>query len=145
MIRRFLLLLMLLALAGCGQAAAPAPTPTVAPAPTAAPTAAPGGSAVTVTDSAGREVTLQAPPARIVSLAPSTTEILFALGLGPQVAAVDDFSNYPPETAELPKIGSFGTVNVERITALQPDLVLAAGITAPELVQQLADLGLTVA
>jgi iron complex transport system substrate-binding protein len=163
MARRFFVLALLLALAGCGQAAAPAPTPVVlnsitpppsaaptgAPtvAPTvaaAAPTVAPGGSAVTVTDSAGRDVTIQAPPVKIVSLAPSITEILFALELGPRVAAVDDFSNYPAETQQLPKIGALGSFNVEQIAALEPDLVLAAGITPPELVQQLADLGLAV-
>ncbi|MEN9934819.1 MAG: hypothetical protein RLZZ387_1398 [Chloroflexota bacterium] len=171
MVRRLLLplLALIFSLAACGQPASPVPTaapaatdapaaapteapvptdapaPTEAPAePTPAPTEAPGGSAVTVTDSAGREVTLEAPPETIVSLAPSTTEIAFALGLGPQVAAVDDFSNYPAETADLPKIGSFGTVNFEQIAALEPDLVLAAGITAPEQIQKLADLGITV-
>lgn len=153
----FVLLALLLALAACGQPAAPQPTaaPAEAPQPTAAPaeptvalaepTVAPEEAAVEVTDSAGRTVSVAAPPARIVSLAPSTTEILFALGVGPQVVAVDDFSNFPAEEVDqLPKIGSFGTINAEQIVALEPDLVLAAGTTAPEIVQQLSDLGLTV-
>jgi iron complex transport system substrate-binding protein len=151
------LLTLALALAACGQPAAPAgdaPTalpateapaaPTVEAAATTAPTVAPGGSAVDVTDAAGRTVTIEAPPARMVSLAPSTTEILFALGLGERTVAVDDFSNYPPEAASLPKIGAFNTVNFEQIAALEPDLVLAAGITAPEQIQKIEELDIPI-
>jgi iron complex transport system substrate-binding protein len=151
------LLTLALALAACGQPAPPAgdaPTalpateapaaPTVEAAATTAPTVAPGGSAVDVTDTAGRTVTIEAPPARMVSLAPSTTEILFALGLGERTVAVDDFSNYPPEAASLPKIGAFNTVNFEQIAALEPDLVLAAGITAPEQIQKIEELDIPI-
>lgn len=134
-----LLLTLVLALAACGQPAAPA-----GDAATAMPTVAPGGTAVEVTDSAGRDVTIQSPPARIVSLAPSTTEILFALGLGARTVAVDDFSNHPPEVASLPKIGAFNTVNFEQIAALEPDLVLAAGITAPDQIQKIEELDLPI-
>ena len=97
------------------------------------------------TDSLGREITLEATPQRIVSLAPSNTEILFAVGAGDQVVGRDEFSDYPPESASVESIGgSFGEYNVEAIVALEPNLILAAEINPPELVQQLEDLGLTV-
>ena len=65
-----------------------------------------------------------APPARIVSTAPSLTETLFALGLGPRVVGVTEFCRYPPEAAAKPKIGTFTEPNFERILAQKPDLVL---------------------
>jgi iron complex transport system substrate-binding protein len=114
-------------------------------APQAAPTADSIPEAMTYTDSLGREITLEAAPQRIVSLAPSNTEILFAVGAGSQVVGRDEFSDYPPEAASIETIGgSFGEYNVEAIVALKPDLVLAAEINPPELVQQLEELGLTV-
>jgi len=64
-------------------------------------------------------------PARIVSLAPSVTETLFALGVGPRVVAVSDHCDYPPEVVTLPKIGSFLTPSVEAVLAARPDLVIA--------------------
>ena len=63
-------------------------------------------------------------PQRIVSLAPSVTETLFALGAGPRVVAVSSFCDYPPEVAVLPKVGSFLAPNVEVIIALRPDVVI---------------------
>jgi iron complex transport system substrate-binding protein len=70
---------------------------------------------------------------------------VFALGAGDRLIGRDDFSDYPPEAAEVPSIGSlYPTVNAEAVVALEPDLVLAAGITNPEDVQRLEDLGLTV-
>jgi iron complex transport system substrate-binding protein len=67
-----------------------------------------------------------APPARIVSLAPSVTETLFALGAGPRVVAVSTFCDYPPEVMHLPKIGSFLAPSVEAIIAQRPDVVIGA-------------------
>lgn len=100
---------------------------------------------ITLVDGYGREVTLAQPAEQIVSLAPSITEILFAIGAGDQVVGRDDFSNYPEAAASLPSVGgSFGELNTEAIVALQPDLVLAAELTTPEQVQALEDLGLTV-
>jgi iron complex transport system substrate-binding protein len=91
----------------------------------------------------GRQVALSAPAQRIVSLAPSNTEILFAVGAGAQVVGRDEPSDFPAEAAEVSSIGStFGQLNTEAIVALQPDLVLAASITTPEQVQALEDLGL---
>lgn len=113
--------------------------------PQAAPTTAPIEQSMTYTDSLGRTVTLETSPQRIVSLAPSNTEILFAVGAGSQVVGRDEFSDYPPEAASIDTVGgSFGEYNAEAILALEPDLVLAAEINPPELVQQLEDLGLTV-
>jgi iron complex transport system substrate-binding protein len=63
---------------------------------------------------------------RIVSIAPSNTEILHALGLGRRIVGVDHWSDYPPRVANLPKIGSDLRVDVERVGALDPDLVVAS-------------------
>jgi iron complex transport system substrate-binding protein len=76
-------------------------------------------------DLPGNEVTLPKPPRRIVSLAPSNTEILFALGAGDRLAAVTEFSDYPSEAAERPRVGDLTGANLERIAAVSPDLVLA--------------------
>lgn len=98
-----------------------------------------------IVDGLGREVILPETVISIVSLAPSNTELLFAVGAGDKVVGRDSFSDYPAEALELPDIGgSFSEYNLEAIVALQPDLVLAAEINTPELVQSLEDLGLTV-
>jgi len=102
-------------------------------------------SAITLTDGLGRAITLAAPAQRIVSLAASNTEILFAIGAGSQVVGRDDFSDDPEAAASLPTVGgSMGSYNLEAIAALNPDLVLAAEINTPEQVQSLEDLGITV-
>ncbi len=67
-----------------------------------------------------------APPARIVSLTPSHTETLFALGAGARVVAVSTYCDYPPEATRLPKIGSFLAPSVEAIVAARPDVVVGA-------------------
>jgi iron complex transport system substrate-binding protein len=100
---------------------------------------------LTLTDGLGRTVTLASPAQRVVSLAASNTEILFALGAGDKVVGRDEFSDYPPEAKSIQSVGgSMGEYSLEAITALQPDLVLAAEINSPELVKSLEDLGLTV-
>jgi iron complex transport system substrate-binding protein len=100
---------------------------------------------ITLTDGLGRIVTLSSPAKRIVSLAPSNTEILFAVGAGVQVIGRDEFSDYPPEAKKLPGVGgSMGNYDMEKIASLQPDLVLAASLNTPEQVQALEQLGLTV-
>jgi len=145
MLRKTLLLTLLLALL---TACAPQATPTVVPVATDlpatdAPTAAPAG--ITFTDGLDREINLDGPAQRVVSLAPSNTEILFAVGAGSQMVGRDEFSDYPAEAASLESVGgSFGEYSAEAIVALEPDLVLAAEINTPELVKQLEDLGLTV-
>jgi iron complex transport system substrate-binding protein len=75
-------------------------------------------------DALGRIITLERQPQRIVSLAPSITETLYYLGLGDRVVGVTQFSNYPPEAALKPKVGSYVDLNVEKILTLSPDLVI---------------------
>jgi len=84
-----------------------------------------------------------APPARIVSLVPSLTEDLFALGLGSRVVGVSQYTDYPAEAAKLPVIASFASVDAERVVRLRPDLVV--GIDAQSaLVADLRRAGLRV-
>jgi iron complex transport system substrate-binding protein len=124
-----------LILSACGPAATPLPTATLVPTP----------EPLVFTDGLGRTVTLAQPAQRVVSLAPSNTEILYSVGAGAQVVGRDEFSNYPAESASLPTVGgSFGGYNSEAIVNLKPDLVLAAEINTPEQVKTLEDLGLTV-
>lgn len=121
------------------------PAPTKEPEPVGTPESPPTPEPLIFTDGLGREITLEQPAQMVVSLAPSNTEILFAVGAGEQVIGRDEFSNYPAEAMDLPSIGgSFGEYNLEAIIALEPDLILAAEINTAELVQSLEDLGLTV-
>jgi iron complex transport system substrate-binding protein len=84
-------------------------------------------------------------PARIVSMAPSLTEIVFALGLGDRVVGVSDFCDYPPEALEKPKVGAVVNPNMEAIVALNPDLVLALpNATHESLFRSLRQLGINV-
>ena len=97
------------------------------------------------TDDLGRTIELPGYPQAIVSLSPSTTEILFAIGAGEQVVGRDDVSLYPAEAQEVPSVGSlWGELPAEAILALEPDLVLVGEIISAEQVQALADLGLPV-
>lgn len=97
----------------------------------------------TVTDSSSVEVTLAAQPERVVSLVPSETEVLFAVGKGDIVVGVDENSNYPEETAAIEKVGDFNT-NIEAVAALNPDLVLASSSMNGEAITKLRELGITV-
>ena len=99
---------------------------------------------ITVTDGLGREVKLESAAQRIVSIAPSNTEILFALGAGDKVVGRDETSDYPEAALSLPTVGGWSGFSTEAIVALKPDLVLAAEINSPELVAELEGLGLTV-
>ena len=122
-----------------GRLCRPCPPPIAAPA--ATPTAAP----IVLTDGLGRTVSLPAPAQRIVSLAPGNTEILFAIGAGPQVVGRDAYSDYPEEAKKVTDIGGgFGELNTEVILAQKPDLVLAGSLTPPEQLTALEGLGLTV-
>lgn len=115
-----------------------------------APTVAPSGTAASfplaLTDDAGREVTLDAEPQRIVSLAPSNTEIVCALGACDRLVGVTDFDDHPPEVADVDKVVIVASVDVERVVAAEPDLVLAAGneLTPSSVIEQIDSLGLPV-
>ncbi|MGA8849506.1 MAG: cobalamin-binding protein [Dehalococcoidia bacterium] len=97
-----------------------------------------------VFDDLGRLVAINGTPQRIVSLAPSNTEILFALGLGDKVVGVTDYCDYPPEALDKEKVGGYANPDIEKIVALNPDLVLAGYGNPIEVVYTLAGLGLTV-
>jgi iron complex transport system substrate-binding protein len=85
------------------------------------------------------------PAQRIVTLAPSNTEILFALGAGQQLVGRDSFSDFPPEARAVPDVGGgFMALNTELIVAAEPDLVLVSPLTPPEQLADLDKIGLTV-
>ena len=97
---------------------------------------------MTLTDEAGRRVVIPDRSQRIVSLAPSITEIIFALGAGNRLVGVSQFSNYPPEANRLPKVGSYVHLNIEKILALRPDLVIGIKDGNPRaVVERLSELG----
>ncbi|WP_317295537.1 ABC transporter substrate-binding protein [Methanoculleus nereidis] len=98
---------------------------------------------VTVTDDLGGTVVIQGTPQRIVSLAPSNTEILYALGLEDRIVGVTDCCDYPLAAADKPKVGGFITGNVERVLAAEPDLVFASRNTE-DVASRLRTLGMTV-
>ncbi|MEW6226666.1 MAG: ABC transporter substrate-binding protein [Bacillota bacterium] len=98
---------------------------------------------LTVTDSFGRQITIHEKPERFISLAPSNTEILFALRLAQEVVGVTTFCNYPPEAKDKEKVGGFSDPNIEKIVSLKPDLVLATSMHK-KVVGELADLGINV-
>lgn len=97
-----------------------------------------------VTDFLGREVTIEKEPQRIVSLAPSTTELIYALGAGNKVVGVTDFDNYPPEVKDVPKVGGFKGPNVEAITAQKPDIIFASTLSGKEQMESLEKMGIPV-
>jgi iron complex transport system substrate-binding protein len=97
--------------------------------------------AFTIVDDYGRTVTIDGIPQRIVSVAPTPTEILFAVGAGDQIVGVDDYSDYPAATANLTKVGSY-TLNTEAILALQPDLIVASDLVPTSQLDQLGGQGI---
>ncbi len=107
---------------------------------------------VTLVDALGRVVTIPRPPRRVVSLAPSITEIIFSLGRGGLLVGVDSSSNYPPVLARLEKegrvkvVGSYWNPDVEKIAALHPDVVFASAAVPSQrgLGRKLSSLGITV-
>ena len=103
------------------------------------------GAAGDLTDMLGRRVAVPARAVRIVSLAPSITETVFALGEGERLVGVTDYCDYPPEAAKKPRVGGIATPSFEAILALRPDLVLATSESNyAEHVQRLTALGLPV-
>jgi iron complex transport system substrate-binding protein len=139
-------LLIIVLLTACAPANTTATSASVelTEAPAAAPTT-PAEKPVTLTDQRGQEFQFEQPVQRIVSLAPSNTEILFAVGAGNQVVGRDTYSDYPAEASAVADIGGgFGALDTETILASTPDLVLAANLTPAEQIQPLEDLGLNV-
>ncbi|HHV18956.1 MAG TPA: cobalamin-binding protein [Thermoanaerobacterales bacterium] len=87
-----------------------------------------GSFSVTLTDQIGREVAIEKLPERIVSLAPSNTEILYALGLEEKIVGVTDYCDYPEAAKNKEKIGGFSEPNIEKIVSVKPDLVVATNM-----------------
>jgi iron complex transport system substrate-binding protein len=137
-----------LALVACSAPPAASTPTTSPPSSTAASPAASAATAypMTLTDDSGREVEIAAAPQRIVSLAPSNTEIVCALGACDRLVGVTDFDDYPDEVTGVPDVVIGAQVDVERVVDAEPDLVLAAGneITPTAVIDQLVDLGLPV-
>lgn len=103
------------------------------------------GAAKSVTDQFGRQVSVPDHPRRIVSMAPSITEILFALDLSDRLVGVTQFSDYPPAAVALPKIGSYVRLDIEKMVSLRPDLCIAIKDGNPiSVVRKLESLGIPV-
>ncbi len=99
---------------------------------------------LTITDDFGRNVTIEEIPARIISLSPTNTEILFAIGAGNRVVGVTEYCNYPEEAKEKPVIGGVSTVSIEKVVSLEPDLVLGDELNGKETFGRLEELNITV-
>ena len=128
-----LLLALTLVLAACGEeepAAGPEPT------------AAAAGFPITVSRSDGRELTIVEAPQRIASLSPAATEVLYAVGAGPQIAATDLQSDYPAEAANTTRLDAYQP-NLEAIAGVEADLIIVA-TNQDDIVQALDRLGETV-
>ena len=98
---------------------------------------------LTVTDETGTAMTLEKAPERVVMLVPSDTEIVYAIGAGSLAVGADAYSTYPPEAAELARVGDVNT-NIEAVAALNPDLVLASASMNRAAIDSLRQLGITV-
>jgi iron complex transport system substrate-binding protein len=99
---------------------------------------------VTVVDDLGKEVEMEQEPQRIISMAPSITEMLFSIGLGDRIVGVTTYADYPKAATQKTKIGSVTEPNIEKIISLKPDLVLAAGINKKPTIKKLKKLGIKV-
>jgi iron complex transport system substrate-binding protein len=126
----------------------PEAAPSEAPAtiqPTQEPEPEPEPEKLIFVDDLGNTIEFIEYPQTIVSLSPSTTEILFAIGAGDQVVGRDEYSLYPEEALEVTSVGAlWGELPIEAILVLEPDLIVAAQIISEDQVQELRDLGLNV-
>lgn len=129
-----ILTMMLLFVAACGTNGGETPN-------TAKPDA--GSYPITTTDDTGVEITFEKAPEKVVTLVPSETEIMFAIGAGDQVVGVDEFSNYPEEAASKAKVGDMNT-NIEAVVALNPDMVLASSGMNADAITKLRGLNIKV-
>ncbi len=149
MFRKSLILTLLLALliAGCAPAATPTPAPVATEAPAVeapAATQAPVLEEISFTDALGNAITLKGTAQRIVSLSPSVTESLFAIGAGGQMVGRTDYCNYPEEALSLPSVGGFDASNIsmESIIALEPDLVIGGSVYQADVIKSIQEAGI---
>lgn len=136
-------------LSACGNSSTPEPT-NISPVPTTVPvtplpTEEPKPEPISVIDDLGAEINLETPAQTIISISPNLTEILFEIGAGDRLIGRDSNSQYPEAALEAVDLGAmWDGIPVEDILALEPDLILAGEIFAPDAIQELRDLGLTV-
>src|ERR1700744_3921814 len=98
-------------------------------------------AAISVIDDTGATVTLPAPAQRVISLAPHVTELLCAAGGGAKIAGAVSYSDYPPAAKQLPRVGDNKALDLERIVALRPDLIVVwRHGNAQRQIEQLRDL-----
>lgn len=122
---------------GTANTAAPSEQPSNSPA--AAETVYP----LKVTDATGTELSFEKAPTKVVSIAPSETEVIYAIGAGDEVVGVDTNSNYPEEAKSKSQVGDMNT-NIEAVVALNPDLVLASSSMNVDAIEQLRKLNIPV-
>lgn len=151
-----LLIGLVFVVAGCtGGGAVPSPSvlppsSPATPSPSTAPSDSPTPAAAfptTLTDDEGTVLEITEEPQVILSLTPATTEVLFALGVGDRIAGKgQDFFLYPPEAEAIPDVATFDAVDIEKVVALEPDLVFAGGnfFTPPEAIERMRELGFPV-
>lgn len=99
---------------------------------------------LTITDSRDRIVTLDYEPQRVISLAPSVTETIFALGAGNKLVGRTDYCNYPPETSSVTSIGTLYTPSTEKIVELNPDIIIVSTHFKKELLEKFNTLNIKV-
>jgi iron complex transport system substrate-binding protein len=143
------LTLLLSACAPAAQQELPAVVPSEVPAtevPTPVPpTSEPEVAAIVITDDLGAEITLEGPAQAIISISPSLTEILYAVGAGDRLIGRDSNSTYPQEALTAADLGGmWDGIPVEDILAMEPDLILAGEIFSADAIAELRDLGLPV-
>ncbi len=122
--------------------ATPSPTAVATPTPTPVPT--PEDTSYVVTDSQGNEVAFEETPKTIVSLAPSITEIIFAIECESKLVARTDWCNYPEAVMDYVSIGNIDQPDVEKIIELQPEVVILTEMTKQELALQIKDAGIPI-
>lgn len=153
--------LLALGLAACGNSAdkaSPSPSESASPSPSASQESSPSASAtgseeaaapsetvypLTLKDSTGTDVVFEQAPERVVTIAPSETEAMFAIGAGAKVVAVDNYSDYPEEAQALDKVGDMNT-NLEALLAAKPDVVLAHSGMQASVIEELRRLDVKV-
>ncbi|MFW6267067.1 MAG: ABC transporter substrate-binding protein [Halanaerobium sp.] len=99
---------------------------------------------VNYTDALDREVVIEEEVEKIITLAPSMTEVVYALGLEDKLVAVSSACDYPEEALEKDDVGRIDEPDIEKIVALEPDLVLAESVTDDESVERLSELGIKI-
>jgi len=145
----FIVAILALLLSACSSMNTPvADIPATETSPTTAPQEASvenSFSPIEFIDYLDRDVSIDALPQRIVSLAPSVSETLFAIGAGPLMVGRTDYCNYPPEVETLPSIGGFAasSISIETILDLEPDIVIGGSTYQSEVIDALDTAGIT--